>query len=215
MADLSRDPAFLATTFIVIDFEGTTPRGHPPEPIEVAALALRTDGQAWTETGRFEALICPPPHAPITGADISQTGITAAMVAGQPGARVVLADLDQHMSRPPCLLVAHHAPTEAGFLYRYRDACPGLAGTGLLDTIRIARQVMPGLPAYNLDELVARLAIPLPAGRHRAMPDVQITARLFTTLLGREPGLWADLRALTTQCGLTARASQPVQEALF
>ena len=28
-----------ATTFVVIDFEGTTPAGHRPEPIEVAAIA--------------------------------------------------------------------------------------------------------------------------------------------------------------------------------
>jgi DNA polymerase III subunit epsilon len=35
---LSRDPAFCGTTFIVIDFEATTPPGVRPEPIDVAAM---------------------------------------------------------------------------------------------------------------------------------------------------------------------------------
>ena len=39
---LTHDPEYRATTFIVIDFEATTPKGYRPEPIEVAALAVRT-----------------------------------------------------------------------------------------------------------------------------------------------------------------------------
>ena len=33
---LTHDPEYRATTFIVIDFEATTPKGYRPEPIEVA-----------------------------------------------------------------------------------------------------------------------------------------------------------------------------------
>ena len=51
MGSLTEDPAFLATTFVVIDFETTTPTGHPAQPVEVAALALRYRHGAW-DTGR-------------------------------------------------------------------------------------------------------------------------------------------------------------------
>ena len=47
MGSLTEDPAFLATTFVVIDFESTTPAGYPAQPIEVAALALRYRQGAW------------------------------------------------------------------------------------------------------------------------------------------------------------------------
>src|SRR5438270_7218106 len=83
---LLRDPALVATTFVVLDFEGTTPRGYSPEPIEVAAVALRRDGDRWQCTWSFEALMKPPTHAPVTGFDVAQTGITSAMLADSPGA---------------------------------------------------------------------------------------------------------------------------------
>lgn len=83
---LTDDPEMAATSFIVIDFEGTTPAGHSPEPIEVAAVGLRYREGSWWRTARFEALMRPPVHAPVTPADTAQTGITAAMVAGQPSA---------------------------------------------------------------------------------------------------------------------------------
>lgn len=54
MGALTADcPQFREITFVIIDFEGTTPRGYPPQPIEVAALALsfRAAG-AWERTGR-------------------------------------------------------------------------------------------------------------------------------------------------------------------
>ena len=57
---LSHDPVLAETTFVVLDFEGTTPRGYSPEPIEVAALALRRDGDRWRRAWSFEALMKPP-----------------------------------------------------------------------------------------------------------------------------------------------------------
>jgi DNA polymerase-3 subunit epsilon len=38
---LADDAAFRETHFILLDFEGTTPKGFPPEPIEVAALGVQ------------------------------------------------------------------------------------------------------------------------------------------------------------------------------
>lgn len=50
MGSLTEDPAFLSITFVVINFEATTPAGHPAQPIEVAALAFRYR-QCWASSG--------------------------------------------------------------------------------------------------------------------------------------------------------------------
>lgn len=215
---LAEDPQFQAMTFHVIDFETTTPAGHRPEPIEVAVITLRPrDGQL-AEEARHTALMKPPPHAPVTRFDTGQTGITPQMVDGQPPAAEVLARLDTALrSTGPALLVAHHAPVEGSLLYDYREHCPGLARTHLLDTIRLARAVYPGLPSYGLDALMAALGIPQPADRHRALADTEVTAVLFHRLLADAAARnqWASLRDLRKAGGYDAKAAAPSQLTLF
>lgn len=214
---LTADPELRATTFIVIDFEGVTPKGHPPEPTEVAAVGLRFTRDAWERTASFEALMKPPAHAPITPFDVEQCGITAAMVEHEPDAGTVLAGLDKRLTQPPYLLVAHNAPTEAGMIYLYRDHCPTLASTHLLDTVRLARRVLPGLASHSLDLLINHLGIPRPANRHRAMPDVEVTITLFEHLMelaAADPKLRL-LSDLVKACGFTAKATLPVQDSIF
>ena len=218
MGSLSQDPDFQATTFVVIDFETTTPPGARPEPIDVAALWLHAPDGILTRTGRrFQALIAPPAHAPVSASDTYQTGITPVMVAGQPAAPQILAHLDGELDTRPALLVAHNAPTEAGILYDYRDACPRLAMTWFLDTVKLARVTYPELASHSLDALLLHLQIPVPAGRHRAMPDVEVTATLFTRILadGMGCGTWRTLADLRRAGSYQPKATKPVQEALF
>jgi DNA polymerase III epsilon subunit-like protein len=215
---LTDDDQFQATTFHVIDFETTTPRGYPPEPIEVAVISLRLQSRQLAETTRFTGLMQPPPHAPVTAFDTGQTGITPQMLAGCPPAGEILARLDTLLGpAQPALLVAHHAPVEAGVLYAYRAWCPYLAVTHLIDTVRLARAVHPDLPSHGLDALMQALGIPRPADRHRAMADVQVTADLFRLLLhaGAEAGLWDTLRKVRKTAGYEPKAAKPVQETLF
>jgi DNA polymerase III epsilon subunit-like protein len=145
------------------------------------------------------------------------TGITAAMTASQPDARHVLAQFDAHAGTGQVVLVAHNAPTEAGILYDYRSACPHLAATGFLDTVRLARTAYPQLASHSLDSLLTHLPIPPPPGRHRAMPDTETTAALFTRILtdGPATGSWRTLADLRRVAGYQARASLPAQDALF
>lgn len=214
---LTDDPDFQCTGFVVIDFEATTPTGRRPEPVEVAALALRLRDGALLETSRFAALIRPPKHAPLTRFDTEQTGITADMVADQPDAATVLAQLDTRLDDPPYLLVAHHAPTEAGILHDHRTACPQLATTDFLDTVRLARIAFPDLPSHRLDVLIHHLGLRTAAGRHRAMPDVELTAEVFRRVVdhGATTGRWRTLRQLRADGGYQAKAGRPEQQALF
>lgn len=218
MIDLSAfadDPAFAASTLIVIDFEGTTPAGFPAEPIEVGAVVLRPAGAVLAEVGRFEALMRPPAHAPITA---RQAGITAAILADRPPATVVLAELDAALTAPPYLAIAHHASTEANIIARHTSACPRLAAAPMLCTRRLAKHVYPELASYGLDVLLAHTGIPVPAGRHRALPDALVTATLLQRLLtdGAADLRWSRLSQLTQLAGLPAPGGGPhEQDALF
>ncbi|MFD8379052.1 PolC-type DNA polymerase III [Streptomyces sp. NPDC059679] len=216
---LSEDDAFRATPFWVIDFEGTTPRGHRPEPIEVAVLAVQhRPGVGPLPTGfTFRSFIKPPGHAPLTPRDTAQTGIRPQDLADASPAPVVLAELESQVPEGPVLLVAHHAPVGAGFLYAYRDACPRLALTPLIDTVLLARTVHPTLDSYRLDALISHLKLPPPARRHRAMDDVSITVRVFRKLLGDAArcGLLTSLADLTRIAGRSPKAPAPHQPGLF
>ena len=115
-ARLDTDPAFTQTTFLVIDFEATTPAGNRPQPVEVAALAVQhvpgcgPEPTGWT----FESLIRPPAFAPVTAFRARATGLRPEDVAAARPVDEVLAELDAKLPAGPVLLVAQHAPVEAG-----------------------------------------------------------------------------------------------------
>lgn len=218
MGSLTQDPAFRATTFVVIDFETTTPTGYPAQPIEVAALALRLEDGAWTETGRYTSLIRPPEFAPVTPAGTAQTGLTAEQLQQAPTPAEALGPLDQRLTAgTPYLLVAQHAATEANVLHNQAECCPTLARTDFLDTIPLAKRLIPHLPNYRLDTLLAHFGIPHPMDRHRAPADVDVTAKVFLRLISAadEDLRFADLAALVKSVGRTAKANRPVQAGLF
>ncbi|MFI6089503.1 PolC-type DNA polymerase III [Streptomyces sp. NPDC051218] len=212
---LADDPQFRDVLFVVIDFEGTTPKGYPAEPIEVAALGIQhVPGRGPMPSGlSYQSFISPPQHAPLAIRDTAQTGITSADLAEAPAARAALRALDTILPTTPTLLVAHHAPTEANILYAYRAACPHLAQTRIVDTRLLAKHILPDLPAYDLDALLAHHGIPQPARRHRAMDDVTVTAELFRRLLtaAARPRAITSLHDLVRVASRTPRATQPTQ----
>ncbi|MEQ7129335.1 3'-5' exonuclease [Actinopolymorpha sp. B11F2] len=213
MDDLTPDDV----RYVVIDFEGTTPPGRPSAPIEVAALVLNPAGDSATSEASFEELIRPPDDAPVTPFDTVLKGITSADVqTARPPADVFTA-IDIWLPNSRCLLVAHHASVEAGMIYRHREHCPALSTTPFLDTVRMAKAVLPGVGSYNLDQLLLQLRIPRPINRHRAMPDVHATAQLFRRLwgLGVSQGHWKTGKDALKIAGLTPQASRPQQTSLF
>ncbi|MGC5000736.1 3'-5' exonuclease [Streptomyces sp. DT195] len=216
MNALVNDPRFAATTFLVVDFEGLTPAGRPAEPFEVAVLALGPVGNRLVEAGRFGDLMRPPADIPVTARDVQLKGITQQMLSTARPAAEVLARLDARLTVPPYRLVAHHASTEAGIISRQAEHCPVLAATPLPDTLRLAKAVAPGLSSYGLDGLLGYYGIPQPAGRHRAMPDVEVTAQVLVRLLedGCADGRWHTLLELDVAAGSQpGRRSSTVPEA--
>ncbi|MEU8658336.1 3'-5' exonuclease [Actinoplanes philippinensis] len=217
MGGLTDDEAFRKTTFVVIDFEATTPTGSPAQPVEVAVLALRYDGE-WRETGRGTSLIRPPAFAPVTPAFTAQTGLTAAELEAAPTPAEALGALDRRFTAGTSyLLVAQHAATEANLIYHQRQHCPALARLDLLDTIPLAKHCVPGLINYRLDTLLAYFGIAQPADRHRAPADVAVTAQLFRRLIAvaHDNGDVDSLAGLVKIAGRAAPGNAPVQEELF
>jgi len=53
-----------------------------------------------------------------------------------------------------------------------------LANTRFLDTLRLARALLP-YGRHNLDELAAEFAIKVPPGRNRALADALLTCDVF------------------------------------
>jgi len=217
MGSLTEDPAFLATTFVVIDFEATTPAGHPAQPIEVAALALRYRQRAWARAGTGTSLIRPPAFAPVTPADTAQTGLTPEQLRQAPPPAEALGALDRRFTAGPYLLVAQHAATEAGIIHSQREHCPALARIDFIDTIPLAKQIIPGLPNYKLDTLLAHFSIKRSADRHRADADVEVTAQVFFQLIraADEMPQLSDLAALVKAAGRTAKCNIPIQGKFF
>jgi len=167
--------------------------------------------------GSSASLIRPPAFAPVTQADTAQTSLTPEQLRQAPPPAEALAALDRRFSAGSYPLVAQHAATEAGIIYHQREHCPALARIDFIDTIPLARQIVPGLANYKLDTLLAHFSIGRPADRHRAGADVEVTAEVFFRLVraADEMPQFGDLAGLVKAAGRAARCNIPAQGQFF
>ncbi|MGO8948384.1 MAG: exonuclease domain-containing protein [Ktedonobacterales bacterium] len=164
--------------FAVVDVEttGLAPGRH--RIIEVGAVIV-AHGEPVTS---FSKLINP-------GRSIPQfitrfTGISPAMVARSAPAERVLPQLAEFIGDRP--IVGHNIGFDLNFLNFEADRSGrpvGFAESGI-DTITLARRYLTGLRRTRLDSVAATLHVPV-ASRHRALPDAQITAKVFVLLLAK------------------------------
>ena len=167
--------------FAVVDVEttGLAPGRH--RIIEVGAVIVAHD----QPVASFSKLVNPGRSIPrfIT----SFTGISDAMVARAAPAERVLTHLAEFIGDRP--IVGHNIGFDLNFLNFEADrgGTPlGFAESGV-DTIRLARRYLPGMRRARLDSVAAALHVPV-TGRHRALPDAQVTAKVFALLLARARG---------------------------
>ena len=176
---------------VVVDVEGNGQQ--PPEIIELAALPLTTTRAATTEDLRTWLVRPAQPIASVVTRKVH--GITDADVTDAPRWAEVAEEIAAHLSGR--VLVAHHASVERRVIGAH---LPGWSPPAVLDTLRLAKAVWPGLPGgYGLDRLATHAHLgPVPtlpgptlpgpvAGpgsrRHRAGYDTWLTAALFLALL--------------------------------
>jgi len=165
--------------FAVIDLETT---GWSPEAAaitEIAAVRVRSG----VRRGEFASLVNPGVPVPPGIEDL--TGISDWMLAAAPGVAAVLPGLLRFAEG--CVLVAHNAPFDVGFLVAACTAS-GLAWPGftVLDTVMLARHVMDPdeVPDCKLGTLAAFFrARTSPC--HRALADARATADVLGWLIRR------------------------------
>ena len=143
----------MATTreLVVLDFETTGLTPAYDRTIEVAATLLVNHRPVET----FHQLMHPRMRLPpfIT----SLTGITDAMLRGQPRPEQVMRRLQQFVRGLP--IVAHNAAFDRGFLHAELARAGLRAESEFLCTMRLARRLASGLPSYRLDALVDALQV--------------------------------------------------------
>lgn len=167
------------TDFLVLDVETT---GLSPDAgdrvCEIGILKLR--GGAIVDT--FSSLI--DPQRPISEGAYAVNRISPAMLAGAPEfsevAEKVLAMAEGSV------LVAYNAPFDTSFLAsELRLAGYRALPNPVVDALKLARQILPGLGRYPQGNVARVIGIPMPV-QHRALEDAMVTAHLFiifTTIL--------------------------------
>lgn len=169
------------TEFLVIDFETITPKGRSPEPIEVGVLRIKQN-QIDNEAS-IDCLIKPPDGLHLTRFDTNQTGIREEDLVGKPNALTVIKRIDKSCTKKDYVFIAQNANYEANILSHYTEDCRGIAKMPIIDTILLAKYILPNLQNYKLDTLANTLGIQIPKDRHRALPDCFLTAQVFLEML--------------------------------
>jgi DNA polymerase-3 subunit epsilon len=171
----------MATTreLVVLDFETTGLTPAFDRIIEVAATLLVDHRPVET----FHQLMHPGMRLPsfIT----SLTGITDAMLQGQPRPELVMPRLQQFLRGLP--IVAHNAAFDRGFLHAELTRAGLSPESEFLCTMRLARRLAPGLPSYRLDALLDSLQVRAKDALqfHRSMADVNHTIAIWQSLHAR------------------------------
>ncbi len=172
-------------TLVVVDVETTGWLHEQAELTEIGAVRL-TGGRL---TGEFSSLV--RPAGPIPADITALTGITDAMVGRAPLAAPTLRAFLAFAG--DCVLVAHNAPFDIGFLTA-ACAAAGIAWprAAVLDTAVLARLLLspddvPDCRLGTLADFFAARTAPC----HRALADAKATADVLAGLLdlaaGRRP----------------------------
>ena len=165
--------------YVVFDTETTGLR--PSEGDEIISIAaVRCRGGEIDEAGAFSRLV--NPGRPIPRASIRFHGITDEMCAGEPPIGDVLPGFRAFVG--DAVLVGHNADFDMTFL-RLKEAETGVEFANVvLDTLLISLFLDPASENHSLDSIAERLGIAV-EGRHTALGDAIVTARVFRKLLIR------------------------------
>ena len=82
------------------------------------------------------------------------------------------------------ILIAHNANFDMGFLRREKELCWGYVELPeCLCTMQLSRALYPTEFRHSLDVIAARFNLQIPEARHRALPDVILTAQALLKMI--------------------------------
>ncbi|POM24149.1 UvrABC system protein C [Actinomadura rubteroloni] len=166
-------------TFVVVDLETTGGSARDSAITEIGAVKVR----GGVELGEFGTLV--DPGAPIPPFITALTGITQQMVYAAPRIAEVLPAFLEFARG--CVLVAHNAPFDIGFL---KAACAERErpwpGFPVVDTVDLARRVLTRDEVPNCKlETLARHFRAATTPNHRALDDARATVDVLHGLIER------------------------------
>jgi len=162
--------------FTIFDTETT---GLEPESgdriVEIAAIRFK--GQERIAT--FQTLI--NPGRPISEAAFAVNQITPQILKDAPDINTVLPDFLKFI-QGSCLC-SYNAGFDWGFLNHELKlvGAPALGGMAVVDILKMARRLLPGLERYALWFVADKLGVRI-AQKHRALSDVELTLEVFHKL---------------------------------
>jgi DNA polymerase-3 subunit epsilon len=164
--------------YVVFDTETTGFFPYNGDEIIAVGGVVIENGRICEEQ-TFHELVNPFRSIPPAVTDI--TGINGRMVADKPGICAVINSFLDFIGDG--ILVAHNADFDMAFLniklnwYTQKEIC-----NPVIDTYKLSRALLPELPSHDLDSLLRANQIPS-QGRHTALGDSLMTARLFKNFL--------------------------------
>ena len=159
--------------YVVFDVETTgSAAGKGGAITEIGALKL-VGGEV---IDQFTTLI--NPGRPIDPFVVRLTGITDRMVSDAPSISEVMPRFEEFVEG--CVLVGHNVHFDCSFVTAARGGSP--LPNEVLDTLKLARCLVPGLKRYRLSALVSHFGV-RQAPNHRALSDAAATTEVFRRLL--------------------------------
>lgn len=165
----------LDDTYVVFDIETTGLSKEKEMITEIGAVKV-ADGKI---IDRFSTFV--NPQRPISAEITKLTGITDDMVKDAPTIENVLPEFLKFCE--DTVLVAHNASFDTGFIRIAAErARLGELHHTIVDTLELARALLPELNKHKLDIVCEHLGITL-NGHHRAVNDAEATAEVFIKFL--------------------------------
>ncbi len=162
-------------TYIVFDVETTGLSAVYDTIIELAAVKIH-DGEI---IDRFESFA--NPHHRLSATTINLTGITDDDVRNAPEVEEVLRKFKEWSGND--ILVAHNASFDMGFLNTgYKRYGLGKADNPVIDTLELARFLLPEMKNHRLNTLAKKFDVEL-TQHHRAIYDAEATGYLLIKML--------------------------------
>lgn len=164
-------------TVFDVETTGLDPtKGH--RIIEIAGL--RIDNGMIDETNTFVSLVNPERDIPWEAKQVNKISDDDVRMA--PGIEEVLPKFLEFAKGT--MLVAHNAAFDMGFLRCEKEMCWGYIDLPeCLCTMRLSRTLYAREFGHSLDAVARRLNLTLPKARHRALPDVILTAHALLKMV--------------------------------
>ncbi len=165
-------------TVFDVETTGLDPKkGH--RIVEIAGV--RIENGIIQEQAAFTRLVNPEREIPWEVKQINH--ISDDMVKDAPTIMTVLPEFLQFAQGT--FLIAHNAGFDMSFLEHEKEFCWGYVELPTcLCTMKLSQSLYPTAFRHNLDSLSERLGLPLPTPeeRHRALPDVLLTAKALVSM---------------------------------